>query len=148
MATMTQARDDVFTMLTDAWAANASFGSPPYVPEIRYTGTVEGALPAASICWARLSLVHATGSQTSFGAIGNRRFERRGILMFQLFTPVQSGQGLSSSESLATIARNAWEGLSSPNGVWFRNIRVQDIGIDGPWWNTNVLGSFLYDEVK
>jgi hypothetical protein len=146
MTTMTQARDDVFTMFLTAWNANAAFDG--YVPEVRYAGTAKGPVPPAEKAWCRVTLQHTTGGQVSFGAPGGRRFERRGLMMVQLFVPTVHGRGLSDIEQLATVARNAWEGLSSPNGVWFRNIRVEDVGEDGPWWNTNVMGNFIYDEIR
>ena len=146
MTSMSQARDDVFKMFTDYWNANASFEGS--IPEVRYAGTAKGPVPPAQKAWVRLTLQHTTGRQVSFGAPGSRRFERRGLIMLQVFVPTQSGQGLSEVETLATIALNSWEGKASPNGVWFRELRVEDVGEDGPWWNTNVMGSFVYDEVK
>jgi hypothetical protein len=65
----------------------------------------------------------------------------------QIFTEFGDGQVLA--DSLATVARDAFEGeVTSPGRVIFRNVRAVDVGPDGHWTQTNVLAEFEYDEVK
>lgn len=149
MPTMTEARDEVFALFKTAWGAGALYPLVSgTVPEIRYTGTVQPAKPAPDACWCRISMVHMGGSQLTFGKVGSRRFERRGTIYVQIFVPTKGGQGLSASESLATVARGAFEGKSTASGVWFRDVHVEDLGIDDSWEATNVLAAFSYDEIK
>jgi hypothetical protein len=90
---------------------------------------------------------HTAGRQASLsGASGTKRWERSGFLIVQLFTPILQGQ--SSADSLVGIIRGAFEGYSTPSGVWFRNPRISEVGSDGTWYQTNILVDFLYDEVK
>ena len=97
--------------------------------------------------WVRVLIRHVDGFQSSLvGEAGNRRFTRLGLLTMQLFTPF--GGGLAENDSIASALRAAVEGVSTPNGVWFRNARVAEVGQDGPWFQTNVLAEFEYDELR
>lgn len=97
--------------------------------------------------WARARVQHTTGRQASLaGASGTKRWERGGFLIVQLFTPALDGQNLA--DSLGSIILGAFEGYSSPSGVWFRNPRMNEVGKDGAWYQTNLFVDFQYDEVK
>lgn len=146
-ATLAGARDEINQMFVDAWNANTT-AVAGYIPEVRFAGTERGTLPAATVAWARLAIQHTMSEQVSVGAIGNRRFERRGLVTAQIFTPLSEGKGLSLAEGLATIARNAYEGKTSPGAIWFINVSVKEVGVDEPWFQTNVSATFCYDEIK
>lgn len=148
MTTLAQAVDDINQMFLDAWNAGTPAVNGGVVPEIRWFATEEGAIPSSTVPWARVTATHNDSVQRSLGGPGQRRFERRGIVTVQIFTPRGRGQGLSLAQQLATIARDAFEGKASPNGVWFQRVVVKDIGIDGPWEQTNVVATFLHDEIK
>lgn len=93
----------------------------------------------------RVFVGHASGGQASLGGVGNRRFERRGIVTVQVMTPF--GDGFTLADALATVARNAFEGVTTPNGVWFQNVSPgQEMGKTGPWQQTNVTATFVYTE--
>lgn len=147
VATLTQARDDINTRFQTDWNS-LSTAVAGYIPEVRWEGTEVGDLPNSSHAWARVSIKHTQSDQKSLGLPGTRRFERWGYVTVQVFTPLSRGQGLSLSEQLVTIARNAFEGQTTPNAVWFRKVTVKEIGVDGPWENTNVIASFCYDEIR
>ena len=148
-ATVTQARNEVFTLFRTAWLADASSlgvelryedvgpTDPPKIP----TG---GDAPS----WVRIQLRHADGDQSSLGGeTGTRIFERFGIITVQVFTP--TGDGLVLNDTLSLIARNAFEGkTTSPGAVRLRRARIVAVGEDGPWYQSNVLVDFEYDEVK
>ncbi len=96
--------------------------------------------------WVQFMIRHAFGSQASLGGVGNRDFERQGVAVAAVFVPI--GKGLSESYSLAKTIIDAYEGVTSPNGVWFRNSRIQEIGRDGEFHQTQVLVDFFYYETK
>ncbi len=98
--------------------------------------------------WARVSVQHNVSPQRTFGEPGNRRFERLGIVIVQVFTPMSIEQSVTLAEDLGIIARDAFEGRTTPGGVWFRNARLQEVGPDDPWWQLNVSAEFTYDELK
>ena len=95
--------------------------------------------------WARVSVRHIFGEQSSLSDdAGVRRYTKRGIVTVQLFTPTG---GLVSADSISDTIENAFRGVSTPNGVWFRNPRSNEIGVDGPWFQTNIIAEFEYDQV-
>lgn len=96
--------------------------------------------------YANVMVRHAAGRQGTLGGQGARTFERFGIIMVTINTP--SASGLSSYLSLAKVVADAYEGVSSPNGVWFRNVRINELGRFGAFFQTNVLVDFEYTETK
>lgn len=96
--------------------------------------------------WARVVLRHLQGEQgTLAGALGRQRYDRRGLLTVQWFGV--TGRGLDEIDAQVRIIENTVQGRTTLGGVWFRNVRSQEIGEDGPWFQTNVLAEFEYDEV-
>lgn len=89
---------------------------------------------------------HSGGQQDTLGGLGNRSFIRVGIAVARVFT--QTGKGLSSAYALAKSIVDAYEGVHSPNGVWFRNVRIQEMGVDGNFFELQVLIEFEYNETK
>lgn len=132
-----QATDDIQKMLTDAW------GTTGY--KIYYEGVVEERADNMSP-FCRVFLRHVSGRQATLGGVGHRTFERNGFLTVQIFTPV--GKGLLESHRLAKVVGDAFEGRSSGNGVWFRNVRINEIGKDGMFNLLNVIVDFEYHETK
>jgi len=49
---------------------------------------------------------------------------------------------------MAESARDAYQGIRTPGGVWFRNATTREIGNDRAWYNVNAVIQFQYDEVK
>lgn len=104
-------------------------------------------VPDENEAWLRVTLRTATGEQATLsGSEGLKRFNRQGVIIVQVFTPV--GDGMKLSYKLVKIVMGAFEGKATPNGVWFRNVRFNEVGIDGGWNQVNVLTDFNYDEVK
>lgn len=136
--TYTQARDEILTLLKAAW-------DPTTYPMIY--DDLKGSVPTTSTPWARATLKHFTGNQSTLANdVGNRRFSRSGNLTVQIFT--ESGKGLSLSDTLAKIVTDAFEGQTSPSGIWFRNVRYNEAVADGNWYQVNVIVDFEYDELK
>lgn len=104
-------------------------------------------LPSTDAAWCRFSLRHNAGRQAGMGAAaGQRMFRRTGTITVQIFT--LSSKGLSEAQRLAKVVGDAFEGQSTPGGVWFKNVRMNEIGRDGQFFQTNLLTDFEYDEVK
>ncbi len=136
--TLAQARDEIFTMLKAGWDATGNTMSYPNLPF---------EIPIDETPWGRTMLSLTPFSKQTLSSInGVKRYTRYGILTVQLFTV--SGTGLSSADNYAKIIQDTFEGKSSPNGVWFKNARSNDIGPDGVWYQTNILIDFEFDEIK
>lgn len=132
-----QAVDDMQTMVMSAWS--------PTGHKIFFE-SVEEDRDVNDSAWLISTIRHVGGRQENLGGIGNRSFQRSGIIFLQIFTRV--GNGLQESYRLAKVMADGFEGKSSPNGVWFRNIRINEAGKDGAFSQTNVTIEFQYNEVK
>lgn len=103
--------------------------------------------PSGNAPWARVVLRHTTSEQASLsGASGTQRYERRGILSVQIFMP--PGKGLAEAVDLPTIVQRAYEGQTTTNGAWFKDVTINEIGVDGDFYQTNVIAQFEYDEFR
>lgn len=91
----------------------------------------------------RVYIRHGEGEQATLGSVGNRRFDRQGVVIVQVYTP--TGDGFTLDDTLATLARNCFEGVTS-GGVWFRRVKAQEVGKTGKYFQTNVTASFEYSE--
>jgi hypothetical protein len=145
--TFTQARDEMLALFKTAWDAGAS-GVP-----LVYDDTPTDVPTAAQLAnenvtaWARVTIRHSIGRQASLsGSQATRRWVREGTFFVQVFTAY--GTGLQSADTFAKVAADALEGATTPGGVWFRDVSFREVGIDGPWYQTNVVATFQYDEVK
>jgi hypothetical protein len=145
-ADINTAYDEMLSLFRTAWEANAGAFNGSVVPEVRYDGVGDPGPPASADPWARIQIRHLTGTQATIGGDGTqRRFERAGIITVQVFWPL-SQAALGNVRSLADVARAAFEGKATTSHIWFRNVRVQEIGPDGSWYQVNVLADFEYDE--
>lgn len=142
-ATLPQARDEILGQFKAAW----DLATPP-VPPVVYDDSIPTAPgtgnPAPA--WARCKLRHFGGGQRAITDKAVKHYERSGVLFIQIFTPSNGGQVLA--DTLAVIARNAFEGKRTASGVWFPSAIIRDGVTDGSWLRTNVNISFQYDEFK
>ena len=58
------------------------------------------------------------------------------------------GEGTQRSYDLAKVISDALEGTTTARGVWFRNVRLKEIGSDTPWFQVNINSDFYYEELK
>lgn len=132
-----QARDFIFGVFKAAWDATTFFAAYDDIPATK---------PDGQSPWARVSITHATGGQGSLANhAGVRRWDRTGVLVVQVFAPI--GDGIKTCYSLATLVSNAFEG-SQGSDVWFRNVRLNEVGVDGAFYQINVLADFSYEDVR
>lgn len=135
--TYAQANDEILILLKSAW--------DPTTHQLFYSN-VRDEKEIDQSPWASVVVRHAAGQQDSLGGRGNRLFLRLGIMIVTINTP--SASGLSDAYALAKVVSDAYEGVSSPNGVWFRNVRINELGRDGSFFQTNVIVDFEYTETK
>ena len=141
-ATLTQARDEIHAAFKAAWEASVS-----YPVLYRDISNKDSKIPESGP-WARLTVRHTVGGAAAIGGpSGSRRFRHYGIVTVQIFT--EFGEGQRIADELTTIAKNAFEGeVTSPGRVIFRDVRINEVGQDEQWFQTNVLAKFEYDEVR
>lgn len=95
--------------------------------------------------WARIDIKDNLRSQETLGGVGQRRFENKGIVIVEVYTPSFSGRTLA--DTLSALVRDAYEGINV-GSLWFRNARTVPAAPDGFWNHTNVIAEFIWDEVK
>ena len=134
--TYKQANDQILFLFHEAWN-----------PRLAIYENTPGVKPEGTADWARVVLRHLTGGQASLAnESGKSRWEREGLLTVQIFTTL--GLGLSHAYDLSKVVTGAYQKVKIPGEVWYRNMRVNEIGPDGEWFQVNVLIEFNYDEVE
>jgi hypothetical protein len=132
-----QARDFMLSVFKQAWDTTGLFAAYDDLPASK---------PSGQSAWARASITHATGGQGSLSnESGVRRWDRTGVLSVQVFAPV--GDGIKTCYALATLVSSAFES-SQGSDVWFRNVRLNEAGVDGAFYQINVLADFSYEDVR
>lgn len=146
ISSLADARDEIVLHFKTAWDAQ----TPP-VPLLLYQDKhtdLPNDAPYARITVQHNVFLQSTvgGKTGSFGGAG-QRFRRFGIVTIQIFSI--SGDGLTKNDIFAKVALDAFEGQSTGlDRIEFRNAKSNEIGEDGPWFQTNVTADFVYDEVK
>jgi len=151
--TFEEARDEIMDQFTTVWEAgdNAIMGVSVRIKYegIEFKGTAVE--PFTNSAWCRISIQHSGGGESLAGALGTHTYERVGVVYVQVFMPkkYRYTDGMAKLERLAMLARDAFEGQKTSGGVWFRQCRITEAGVDeGPWNQFNVMAEFVYDEVK
>lgn len=136
--TYQQARDEMFSVFKTAWDAT---GYPVHYEDV-YKPRSKDEKP-----WATVTLKHASGFQSTLsGVTGSKTFTRLGFITTQIFVP--TGKGLQEAYDLAKVISDAFEGTSTPGGVWFSNVTLNEVGREGEFFQLNVVIEFRYDEIK
>lgn len=159
--TASQALDEIAAMLNTAWLANAQAAADmASVPLLTWSNVALDTRLDMASPWARADIRLTGGEQATLGAVGQRRFERTGLLTVQVFIPL--GEGVTRGTQLANVALNAFEGKASPGGVWFRQCGIRYVGRNetvgspdrpdrskpDPWDQTQFLCEFNFQELK
>lgn len=148
-ATFPIARNEILGVFRMAWEANSPAVNGGTAPVVDYEGLAFTPPPTAA--WARPVVRHTVGRQATLAGDPSfplRRFEKRGIVTVQVFQPLTKGGGLVLVQSLAEVAKAAFEGVNTtPSNIWFQNVTINEVGSDGPWFQMNVVASFRYDEL-
>ena len=135
--TALEARDVILGIFKAAWDGTGYIAQ--YNDKTGEIGTSEAP-------WARATLQHTTGSQSSLtGASGTKRFTETGLVFIQVFAPV--GDGSTRCYELAQLVKNAYRDARHLE-VWFRNVHLEEVGISGAFDQINVISTFSYDEVR
>lgn len=132
------ARDKIMGAIVEPWSV---LGYP-----IVFTD-VPGETPSTQTPWARVILRHAVGGQASLsGPInGCVRHNNEGTVYVQVFAPI--GDGSTTAYEAASVVKNALEDFKDSN-VWFRRVRINEVGTRGAFEQINVLADFTYDETR
>lgn len=135
VASIDEATDEMLTVFKDAWDLTGYAAVWSDIP---------GSVPQTEEPWARVTVRHADGGQTSLAnAQGARMFTHTGTLWVQLFVPM--GQGGTKGYELAQLVLSAYR--SARGAVWYRNHRHREAGKSGAFEQVNCLIDFSYDTI-
>lgn len=142
------ARKEIFARIGGCWTAHAPAIVDP-LPEMRYQGVEEAALPGATKFWARASTQLVTTRQSAFVTDGDVPIEyaTAGVVFVQIFAPMKPN-GYAKGELLAELAQRMFMQGETPSGVWFRNPRINELANDGTWYRWNAIADFQFNQVK
>lgn len=128
------ARDEMLAVFKAAWDTTGYSAQYPDLP---------GKPPQAEEPWARITVRHELGGQTSLtNAAGAKKFTHVGSLFVQVFVPI--GQGGSMGYPLAKLVLDAYR--QARGAVWYRNHRFREVGNDGAFTQFNCIIDFTYDD--
>lgn len=143
-------RDEIATLFETAWQASTA-SIVGYVPEIQWQGVQYRTMPDGSKYWARFSKQTVTEQQVTLstceGLPGQRKYETAGLVFIQIFCPKSDSQAFEFGQKLATVARNAFRGKSTPGNIWFRNVRINEIEPEELYQRFNVVSEYEYNEL-
>lgn len=100
--------------------------------------------------WVRLTILPATAGQRTLAPVGSRTFRAGGLIVVQVFTPENEGDGENQTlcEQVAAIFRGVTASgirYAGPNG---ESPRIRSIGNDGAgWYQQNVEIPFSADSL-
>ena len=116
-------------------------------PEMVYDDILVSIPRNADSRWARVSVRHDGGSQESLsGPEGSKMWGRTGSVIVQVFTPQNTG--MVASNAISQAFRNGFQGYSSPGSIWFRDVRIEEIGNSGAFYQVNVIARFEYTQIQ
>jgi hypothetical protein len=139
--TYEQAQDEILALFKEGWDTTTY---KVYYEQV-WNDRFEAEVTEAGEPFAQTYLNINGGRQVGFGGPQNR-YARTGSLTVFIYTP--SGNGLSQSLALAKVVGDCFEGKTSPGGVWFRSVNIQNMGRDGAFHGNSVSVFFTFDEIK
>lgn len=134
MTTLADARESIYQQFVTDWGANSA-----------YTFDNEAFTPPVSGPWVRLVVRHAASEQTSLGGVGNRKFDREGLVLIQVFGRLD--RGTKTVDDLAELALAIYEGKSIDN-IWFTSTVINEVGPLEGWYQINLDAQFTWTEKK
>lgn len=139
--TRIQARDEMLAIVNTAAASY----DPDFI--ILWDDDDSNKRPKDRQPYATAGVYHIAGQQVTLGSLAtNRTFRRYGSVEILVYTP--EGDGLTLADEFVTVIHDAFEGTTSINGIFFRDVRTVEEGKSGSFRMTKVIADFEYDQVK
>jgi hypothetical protein len=144
--TPNDARAEAFGLFEAGWL-DAGIIDP--TPEVRWQGKAEGDPPRSY--FARVSMVQASTRQASFAeadGASKTKYDNRGHIIVQVFAPMNAEDAFYNGGLLAEKARDIFRRVETPSGMWFRNMRVNELPNDGEFFRWNVIIEYEFVETS
>lgn len=134
MTTIAQAREIIYDHFISQWGSRT-----------KYTFDNEQFTPVKGVAWARLTVRHTGAALESFGGLGNRRYERFGLLLIQVFVP--AGSGRKALDDHADFLKTMLEG-KTVNGIRLAALVPRESAPEALWEGIVCEVPFAYSEVR
>lgn len=144
----TSAINEIFGPLNLVWAsivaANGALNAKLYIQ-----GLPEPEAPDAVNFWGRLSQLTIARRQVSFTTASKKRHRVEGRLILQLFVPMAQAENASfwRGRNIAKAVKGVYSELTTPSGVQFLNVSIEELPNDGKRFRFNVIAEYNYDEI-
>lgn len=100
-----------------------------------------------SLAWVRVTIVELTPGPATIGTAGDRLVVQRGLLIAQVFTPLEDADSALPAVELATTFRDLFHAQAiGADPIHFEPAAPRRIGVDGGWYQVNVSIPFAYHE--
>lgn len=145
MTTTSAAYDLVCGLIKDAWAASATTSSIPISWEATPADKPGEDDHGYSDPYARVFVTANGGQQDSMGAPGAARFLDTGLITVQIF--VKNGAGKSQLRAIADVVMTRLRRPPTGFAVWFRDVGLVEVGVDGNHYNGNVVATYEHQQI-
>lgn len=143
MTTSEEAYRDTLDRFLAKWVTT---GHPAIYQDVPLDTAAQACIDTGTEAWARITYKPNLRTQTSIAGPTKAKYTAEGLVIIEIYTP--TGDGGQQDRTLCALVETAYEGVSTANGVWYRNTRSESIGPDGPWWHSNVIAQWSYDQVR
>lgn len=137
--TFAEARDAIAAVVRAAWIGATA---APLV----YDGFDQD--PPDDAIFGRLTVRYERGERAS---LGPARFRRFGRVYVQIFVPLTKRGASADYDPIAHAVAGVLENPGATAGnVWFRNVGLQEIGVDrlGQYFQVQVTAEFTFDRIE
>lgn len=142
--------DEVNALIFNAWQAGAA-DIVGIVPEMHWQGIEKREMPEGSQYWARVSIQTVFEQQSTLsdcvGTPYKKRYTVDALVFVQIFCPKSDASRFETGKQLAMLVRNSMRGKTTPGKIIFRNVRINEAGLEDLWERFNVVAEIEYDEI-
>ena len=143
MTTSIEAFDDTMSRFKAIWDTT---GLPVIFQDVPLDAAAQANIDTGTSAWARITYRPNLRDQTSLASSVAAKYTSQGIVIVEVYAP--TGDGGTLGRTLSQLVETCFEGVSTNNGVWYRNTHTEYIGTEGFWTHWNILSDWSYDEVR
>lgn len=102
--------------------------------------------PALPNPYVSINVIFNTGSQTSLGLVGNRKFQHSGFIAVQVFTP--SNKGTDTNDDMCHSVLSFFDGVDMGYGLWSYDGSIKTVGDKDGYYQQNVVIEFNFEDIR
>ena len=136
ISTFAESRDAIGGLIVPAWNTATSSATLLF-------DNLPGDRPDPPALFGRLTIRHTEGSRVALG--NSTRFRRSGTIFLQIFVP--SSDGMGNADSIVQTMVETIEDAGQVQNMWFRDVRMREVGSDGAYHQVNVEAGFTFDRM-